>query len=254
LRRARDLSETDIRLAYLAGDGETGGIGGLRSLARALAASGAVAVRLEESRVGYPISRWLELVSGNDPWSLYRAAVVVHAGEDGATTRGMHVFSLPDAHVAYDWDTNETVASALLGVLNVFALTDDPLLRTGHTFSADPGSPRRVLERWPDGLHAPGHPCHNPFGVWRIGPAGVAPGGPAPELDLVFSPPLVTVLATREKRAGRALTRDEAEDLADRAACAAMDPHEARALERRRGHADLEPDRVWEQWQVLRRR
>jgi predicted butyrate kinase (DUF1464 family) len=39
LRRARDLSEIDIRLAYLAGDGETGGIGGLRSLARALAAS-----------------------------------------------------------------------------------------------------------------------------------------------------------------------------------------------------------------------
>ena len=39
LRRARDLSDTDIRLAYLAGDGESGGIGGLRSLARALASS-----------------------------------------------------------------------------------------------------------------------------------------------------------------------------------------------------------------------
>jgi predicted butyrate kinase (DUF1464 family) len=40
LRRARDLTETDLRLAYLAADGEAGGIGGLRSLARALAASG----------------------------------------------------------------------------------------------------------------------------------------------------------------------------------------------------------------------
>jgi predicted butyrate kinase (DUF1464 family) len=40
LRRARDLTETDLRLAYLAVDGEAGGIGGLRSLARALAASG----------------------------------------------------------------------------------------------------------------------------------------------------------------------------------------------------------------------
>jgi len=38
LRRARDLTDTDLRLAYLAGDGD-GGIGGLRSLARALAAS-----------------------------------------------------------------------------------------------------------------------------------------------------------------------------------------------------------------------
>ena len=39
LRRARDLTETDLRLAYLTVDGEAGGIGGLRSLARALAAS-----------------------------------------------------------------------------------------------------------------------------------------------------------------------------------------------------------------------
>ena len=40
LRNARDLTETDLRLAYLAADGDSGGIGGLRSLARALAASG----------------------------------------------------------------------------------------------------------------------------------------------------------------------------------------------------------------------
>ena len=40
LRRAHELTDTDIRLAYLSVDGEKGGIGGLRSLARALAASG----------------------------------------------------------------------------------------------------------------------------------------------------------------------------------------------------------------------
>ena len=40
LRRARDLTEADIRLAFLAAEGEDGGIGGMRSLARALAASG----------------------------------------------------------------------------------------------------------------------------------------------------------------------------------------------------------------------
>lgn len=39
LRRARDLTETDIRLAYLSTGADAGGIGGLRSLARALAAS-----------------------------------------------------------------------------------------------------------------------------------------------------------------------------------------------------------------------
>jgi len=40
LRRATEATETDLRLAFLAPPGETGGIGGLRGLARALAASG----------------------------------------------------------------------------------------------------------------------------------------------------------------------------------------------------------------------
>lgn len=40
LRHARDLTETDICLAYLAAPGDAGGIGGLRSLARTLATSG----------------------------------------------------------------------------------------------------------------------------------------------------------------------------------------------------------------------
>jgi predicted butyrate kinase (DUF1464 family) len=39
LRRARELTDADLRLAYLAADGDGGGIGGLRSLARAFAVS-----------------------------------------------------------------------------------------------------------------------------------------------------------------------------------------------------------------------
>ena len=40
LRRATEATDTDLRLAFLAPPGETGGIGGLRELAGALAASG----------------------------------------------------------------------------------------------------------------------------------------------------------------------------------------------------------------------
>lgn len=39
LKHARDLTETDLRLAYLAAEGESGGIGGLRTIMRALANS-----------------------------------------------------------------------------------------------------------------------------------------------------------------------------------------------------------------------
>ena len=38
LTAARDLTDADLRLAYLAAEGESGGIGGLRSLVRALGA------------------------------------------------------------------------------------------------------------------------------------------------------------------------------------------------------------------------
>jgi predicted butyrate kinase (DUF1464 family) len=40
LTPARDLTDTDLKLAFLAPPGESGGIGGLRSLVRAMAASG----------------------------------------------------------------------------------------------------------------------------------------------------------------------------------------------------------------------
>src|SRR2546426_3183744 len=40
LVRAREATEEDLRLAFLAAEGEAGGIGGLRALARALARSG----------------------------------------------------------------------------------------------------------------------------------------------------------------------------------------------------------------------
>ena len=38
LTAARDLTDADLRLAFLAAEGESGGIGGLRSLVRALGA------------------------------------------------------------------------------------------------------------------------------------------------------------------------------------------------------------------------
>ena len=44
LTAARDLTEADLRLAYLAAEGESGGIGGLRSLIRALGRSSAPVV------------------------------------------------------------------------------------------------------------------------------------------------------------------------------------------------------------------
>jgi len=224
----------------------------IANLVRELASCGALAVRHEGSKVGYPVGRWLELMKGTDPGSLYRAAVIVLRNERGATTCGMHAFSLPDAQVTFDDDTDEGTANGLLGALNVYQIEETPLLLSGQTFAPDAQTPRRVLHRWPDATYPRGHACHNPFGVWRLGRSGSA-GEPAPKMATVPIPTLVAVLAATEEKAGRPLTREEVEDLASKCTCITMDHRDAQALERSRGYADIDPSRAWEQWQIARR-
>lgn len=224
----------------------------LAGLVKTLASCGALAVRLEESKLGFPVQRWLELVEGDDPWSLYRAAVVVLGGKTDATTCGMQVFSLPDAHVQLDDTLDAAAANHLLGVLNVYQLVEDPLLLSGHTFSPDVETPRREVRRWPDATYAPDHPCHNPFGVWRLGPAGKK-GEPPNELAFVFMPSLAAVLTAAEAQHGKPLTKAQVRQLTEQATCMTMKHEDARALERSRGYADLDPELAWEQWQARAR-
>lgn len=92
---------------------------------------------------------------------------------------------------------------------------------------------------------------NNPYGVWRLGP----PGGksrPQTELAPVFVPTLRAVLAALETDAGRPLTKKQVEATRDGATCIAMKHLDAQKLERERGYADLNPEFVWDQWQLVR--
>ncbi len=222
----------------------------IASFVAKLAEAGAMAVRLEESMLGYAIDRWTELVGSNNPWELYRATVAVLSSETGASNScGMHAFSLPDAQIAGAMPPEE--ANHLLASLNVYQLTESPLLLTGHTFSPDARTPRRVLERWPDGTYPAEHPSHNPFGLWRLGPEGSV-GAPPSRLALVFMPSLASLLLATEKKAGRPLEQHEVERVARNGVCISMKHAEASAFERERGYADIDPARAWEHWKIVR--
>ncbi|MEU8821022.1 hypothetical protein [Actinoplanes sp. NPDC048796] len=212
-----------------------------------LGKAGALGVRLEQSKLGWPVGRWVEALESGDPWEVYHCAVV--ALQDGGVSRtcGMHAFGLPDALV----EAPPAQANELLGVLNVYQLAEDPVLVTGDTFTPDRDTPRRRLERWPDDGYPPGHPCHNPFGVWRLGPEG-GRADPRGEQRPVFIPPLAAVLTAAEEKAGRPLSRGEVERFTAEGACVMMSHADAKGLERRRGYADLEPELVWEQWRAVR--
>jgi hypothetical protein len=216
------------------------------TLVEAIGRAGGLGVRVEQSKLGYPLARWVELVKPADPADLYRAAVIVLTDREGGRLKscGMHVFSLPDAEIEAGWQ-------GTLDVFNVFQLAEDPVLRTGETFAPDAQTPRRRIERWPDGGYPSDHSCHNPFGVWRFGPEGGSASKKG-ALELVFMPALVALLLASEERAGRALTRAEVEAIVEKGVCMTMEPRDAQKLERSRGYSDLDPEQAWDQWRAAR--
>jgi len=210
---------------------------------------GALAVRVEQSKLGWPTDRWLALVRSGSPWSLHRCAVTMLVGDGRLVSCGMHAFSLPDASVQMDTMTSDE-AQELISTLNVYQLEEDPLLLSGQTFSPKAGSPRRVLQRWPDDGYPPDHWCHNPYGVWRLSEEGAQPR-PQPELHPLFVPSLVALLSALEDKDGP-LTRRQVEETARQGTCIAMDHRDAQEMERTRGYADIDPELAWEQWCVVR--
>jgi hypothetical protein len=168
--------------------------------------------------------------------------------EDSLRSCGMHAFSLPDVRAPHDGDAQ--AMQAWCTVLNTYQLEEDPVIVSGQTFAPDADTPRRVLVRWPDTGYPPGHPCHNPYGAWHVGP----PGGvahPAGALVPVFMPALHPLLLALEAREGP-LTEARVLQARDEAACMMMAPRDAQALERSRGYRDIDPGLAWEQWQLVR--
>jgi hypothetical protein len=225
------------------------GRGRVVAAVEALREHGALAVRLEQSKLGWAIDRWLAVVGPGDPWALHRCAVTMLVGDGRVVSCGMHAFSLPDASVQMDTISADQ-AQELLSALNVYQIGEDPLLLSGQTFSPAAGSPRRVVQRWPDDGYPPDHWCHNPYGIWRLSAEGGRPRQQT-ELHPLFMPALVVLLQALEEKGGP-LTRRQVEETTAGGTCVAMQHRDAQAMERARGYADIDPERAWEQWQVVR--
>ena len=211
--------------------------------------AGALAVRVEQSKLGWDVAKWLELFSSDDAWAWHRGTVAFLGGDDAMQSCGMHAFSLPDVRV--ELDNDPPALQEMASLFNVYQLIEDPVIRSGQTFSPDRETPRRLVERWPDVEYPPGHPCHNPYGVWRLGP----PGGKARalgELALNFMPPLSVLLTALEQKHGKPLTKKQVEAVRDEGVCIAMQPRDVQKLERERGYSDLDPELAWQQWKLLR--
>jgi hypothetical protein len=72
--------------------------------------------------------------------------------------------------------------------------------------------------------------------------------------DLIITPvpALVAVLLAKEIEKGSPLTQDEVAEIADKAECIAMPRHARKKVDEGRGYDDIDPERAWEQWQLVR--
>jgi len=220
------------------------------SVVAALRDAGAIAVRLEQSKLGWDVDRWIELFSSENPSDWHLGSIFMLSGEKVMQSCGMHLFSMPDVQVPLKGATakSRTVAQAL----NFYQLSEDPMLRSGQSFAPDAATQRRVIERWPDTSYPTDHPSHNRYGVWHLGSPGSKPR-PLGALELTFVPTLYAVLIAAERKAAGPLTRKQVLAIRDNGTCIAISPREAQSIERDRGYADLNPEFVWEQWQMVSR-
>lgn len=73
-----------------------------------------------------------------------------------------------------------------------------------------------------------------------------------PQLIPVFMPALVVLLNHAERQKGSPLTEAEVLAIRDNGVCMMMRVEHAIALDEKRGYNDIDPERVWEQWQEAR--
>jgi hypothetical protein len=218
----------------------------IAKLAHALHQAGAIAFRIEQSKAGYDAATWLKLIDDGGPHALYRLAVIGLGGQSEARTIGMHAFSCPDVEI----EATGAEAQLWLDAFALYQIAEDPLFASGQTFSPDAETQRRIIEWWPDTMYPEGHACHNPFGVLHLGPP-VSQGRPQAKLRMNFMPPLRVLLEAARSKKGVALSDEEILSLRDQGVCIAMEPRDARELERSRGYADIDAERVLECWRAI---
>src|SRR5262245_32513322 len=95
----------------------------------------------------------------------------------------------------------------------------------------------------------------NPLSVGATGPyAEIAARRLPVGLVLLFVPRLAATVTRAEQLNGSALNREEVLRIRDQAGVLVSDPGPARAVEERRGYADLDPADPWGSWLALHER
>lgn len=71
-------------------------------------------------------------------------------------------------------------------------------------------------------------------------------------MTIVFIPPLITLLLSKEQEQGSPLTEEDVIRVRDNAAAIVVDSDAAQALAESRGYRDIDPENCWAEWAEFR--
>ena len=131
-----------------------------------LSKCGGIAVKLETSGIAHEWTRWFALLESNNPFDTYCASVVLVGDEKFYYSCGMHNFGLPDVQISNSLEGEE--AADLMNRFTYWQIVEEPVLKSGHTFSLTPDGQRFRLALLKDERHSEDALFHNPNGVWQL--------------------------------------------------------------------------------------
>jgi hypothetical protein len=152
-----------------------GSVAAARNAARAACAildAGGIAVKIESTGKAHTGSAWREVAKSTDLFMLYSAYVVLVGDTGFSYSCGMHNFGLPDAGVPSFLGPEG--GAQLLNSFLFYLLSEAPRIESGHTFQASPSEPLYRLTLVGADMYPDEDPFHNPYGLWRMEPAGTA--------------------------------------------------------------------------------
>jgi len=126
---------------------------------------GGMAVKVETAGIAHTWERWFALLKGT-LFELYSSAVVLIRGRDHYYSCGMHNFGLPECAVTTSLPAGE--AASLMNRFNFYLIDEQPIMKSGHTFSVSVDAPHYRLTLAPDSNHEAGEPFFNGHGVWFL--------------------------------------------------------------------------------------
>lgn len=138
--------------------------------AAALLKCGGIAIKIESTGIAHPAKKWEEWSADPELPTLFRAYVTYIGSGDVFYSCGMHNLGYPDCVVQAEIEPQ--TAAELIDAFLRYLLFDDPELESGQTFSVKAEAPRYKIEHQACTMFEPDHLFHNPYGVWKLTPAG----------------------------------------------------------------------------------